>query len=128
MNMKIIISESQLDNFFSKLLKVPVNDNLINRIKNKFGEDLDSIARLILVAVQENKAEKVSVEKDSVILLESKNFYINKLPITIIKAFSVLSNSIKHPYEYFLKIPILGMEGQISKSLGNKIYSSLVVK
>ena len=125
MNMKIIISESQLDNFFSKLLKVPVNDNLINRIKNKFGEDLDSIARLILVAIEENKVENISYG-DIDNFIDTKHFYINKFPITIVKQINF--DYSLHPYDYTLKFPILGTEGEISSSLGKKIFDSLIVE
>jgi hypothetical protein len=126
--MKIVISESQLDSIFSKLLKVPVNDNLINKIKNKFGEDLDSIARLILVAIKENKAEKVTHEESERIEDdEYRHFYINKFPITIKKRMVPFDHSL-HPYDYTLKFPVLGTEGEISGSLGKKIFNSLIVK
>jgi hypothetical protein len=123
--MKIIISESQLDNFFSKLTKVPVNNSFINKIKNKFGEDLDSIARLILIAIEENKAERITHE-DIDVLLELKHFSINEFPITIEKMIGLDSSN--HPYEYTLKFPFLRTEGEISKSLGKKIFNSLIVK
>ena len=124
--MKIVISESQLDSVFSKLLKVPTDNSFMGKIKNIFGENLDSIGRLILVAIGENKAEDITYE-DVDNLVELKHFYINKFPITIIKQIAFLDHSF-HPYEYILKFPFLGLEGGISKSLGKKIWSSLIVE
>jgi hypothetical protein len=124
--MKIVISESQLDSFFSKLLKVPTDKSFMSKIKNMIGEDLDSIGRLILVSIKENKAEDITYE-DTDTLEEFKHFHINKFPITIIKETHFFDHSF-HPHEYILKFPFLGLEGGISKSLGKKIWSSLIVE
>jgi hypothetical protein len=126
--MRIIISESQLDSFFSKLLKVPTDNNFMGKIKNMLGEDLDSIGRLILMAIKENKSEKITYEESGRIGdIEVKHFYINKFPITIEKENNFFDHSF-HPFEYTLKFPLLGTEGEISKSLGKKIFNSLIVK
>ncbi len=124
--MKIVISESQLDSVFSKLLKVPTDNSFMGKIKNIFGENFDSIGRLILVAIGENKAEDITYE-DVDNFVELKNFYINKFPITIIKEMDLLDRSF-YPYEYILKFPVLGTDGKISKSLGKKIFQSLIVE
>ena len=121
--MKVVISESQLDSFFSKLLKVPTDNSFMSKIKNMIGEDLDSIGRLILSAIKENKAEDITYE-DTDTLEEFKNFYISKFPITIIKKTHFSHHSFHQ--KYILKFRIIGTEGEISKSLGKKIWNSLI--
>jgi hypothetical protein len=124
--MKVVISESQLDSFFSKLLKVPTDNSFMSKIKNMIGEDLDSIGRLILSAIKENKAEDITYE-DTDTLKEFKHFYISKFPITITKETHFFDHSF-HPYKYILKFRVIGTEGEISKSLGKKIWNSLIVE
>ena len=121
-------NKPQFDIIFSKILKVPIDDSLIGKIKNKFGEDLDSISRLILVAIKENKVDSITQEDIGTVLkIELKHFSINDLPITIEKVKKLFSRSFGSSYEYTLDIPFFGVRGDISDGIGKKIWNSLVV-
>lgn len=89
--MEIIVTEAQIEKTFSKLLGVPLDKGLIPKLRKYFNknENSDSLARMILTAIKENKIENISYIKthnrDVSILIDYEvNFTINQLPIKFI--------------------------------------------
>jgi hypothetical protein len=121
-----IDEEADTDNIFSKIAGVSVDKSLLGKFKKYYGEDTDSLARLILRAIKENKVEKVKHKDDGGPLeLEKKDFYINRLPITIRRSKHLFRNTFFEPHDYILEIPFLGVKGDISYRFGKKIWDLL---